>query len=196
MPASTAATGRLSHLLELADQGPALRAALAEEVAEILCRWPDDCPETMRPVCETLLARCARDVEPAARARLRVMLYANPSLSARALPRQVPDRVLVETARAGGDVGAKLAGALGLDRQTVQDILNDESGEKLVIACKAAGIDRAAFSALALTIGPRREPAATYALLDSFDAVTAGEARRRLCAWGEPDTRRAVQLSA
>ena len=196
MPASTAATGRLSHLLELADQGPALRAALAEEVAEILCHWPDDCPQTMRPVCETLLARCARDVEPAARARLRVMLYANPSLSARVLPRQTPDCVLVETARAGGDVGAKLAGALGLDRQTVRDILHDESGEKLVIACRAAGIDRAAFSALALTIGPRRGPAATYALLDSFDTITAGEARRRLCAWGAPDGRQKVQLSA
>jgi hypothetical protein len=102
----------------------------------------------------------------------------------------------VETARAGGDVGAKLAGALGLDRQTVRDILHDESGEKLVIACRAAGIDRAAFSALALTIGPRRGPAATYALLDSFDTITAGEARRRLCAWGAPDGRQKVQLSA
>ena len=180
MPASTPASDRLAHLLALADQGPALRAALAEEVAELLIHWPEDCPRAMRATCETLLARCARDVEPAGRARLRVLLYADPALSARALPRQCPDRALVQTARAGGDVGAALAGALGLDTGTARDILHDKSGEGLVMACKAAGLDRAAFSALALTIGPRRGSAATYALLDSFDAITASEARRRL----------------
>ena len=33
---------RLTHLLELANKGPALRAALAEEVAEMLMAWPAD----------------------------------------------------------------------------------------------------------------------------------------------------------
>ena len=37
-------TQRLINLLELADQGPAMRAALAEEVAELLTDWPADCP--------------------------------------------------------------------------------------------------------------------------------------------------------
>jgi hypothetical protein len=178
--ASTPASWRLSHLLQLADQGPSLRTALAEEVAELLIHWPDDCPQNMRGVFETLLAKCARDVDPAARARLRVQLYADPALCGRVLPRETPDRVLVETARAGGDVGAALAEALEVDAATAQDILHDESGEQLAIACKAAGIDRAAFSALALTLGPRRGQAATYALLDSFDAISPGEARRRL----------------
>jgi hypothetical protein len=41
---------RLAHLLELADKGPTLRAALAEEAANLLMEWPDDCPAEMRPV--------------------------------------------------------------------------------------------------------------------------------------------------
>ena len=52
---------RLAQLLELADQGPALRTALAEEVAELLAAWPDNYPLQMRGVCETLLVRAARD---------------------------------------------------------------------------------------------------------------------------------------
>ena len=67
-----AASQKLSHLLQLADQGPALRAALAEEVAELLSRWPSDYPESMREVCETLLAKAARDVDLDTRARLRI----------------------------------------------------------------------------------------------------------------------------
>ena len=58
-----AASQKLSHLLQLADQGPALRAALAEEVAELLTNWPADYPESMRDVCEALLAKAARDVD-------------------------------------------------------------------------------------------------------------------------------------
>ena len=56
-------TPRLAHLLELADKGPALRAALAEEVAELLIDWPSDCPQEMRGVCEALLANAAREVD-------------------------------------------------------------------------------------------------------------------------------------
>src|SRR6185503_9201225 len=52
-----AASQKLSQLLELADQGPALRAALAEEVAELLTHWPADYPESMWEVCEALLAK-------------------------------------------------------------------------------------------------------------------------------------------
>ena len=58
-----AASQKLSHLLQLADQGPALRAALAEEVAELLSHWPPDYPESMREVCEALLAKAARDID-------------------------------------------------------------------------------------------------------------------------------------
>ena len=70
-----AASQKLSHLLQLADQGPALRAALAEEVAELLTNWPADYPDSMRGACGALLAKAARDVDAATRARLRVQLY-------------------------------------------------------------------------------------------------------------------------
>ena len=58
-----AASQKHSHLLQLADQGPALRAALAEEVAELLTAWPSDYPDSMRCVCEALLAKATRDVD-------------------------------------------------------------------------------------------------------------------------------------
>lgn len=181
--ASPAVSGRLSHLLELADQGPALRTALAEEVAELLTHWPNDCPGQMRAMFETLLAKCARDVDPAARARLRVQLYADPSLSARVLPRDTHARMLVEAARDGGDVAAALADVLGIEDAVAQTILADPSGEKLALACKAGGVERAAFSALAVTLGPPRPPQHCFALLDRFDAITAADARAALHAW-------------
>ena len=65
-----AASQKLSHLLQLADQGPTLRAALAEEVAELLTNWPADYPQSMRGACEALLAKAAHDVDAATRARL------------------------------------------------------------------------------------------------------------------------------
>lgn len=180
------ASGRLSHLLDLANQGPALRTALAEEVADLLIRWPGDCPQNMRGIFESLLAKCAREMDADARARLRVQLYADPDLAARILPREAPDRILVQTIRDGGDVAAALAGVLEIDTAAAEDILHDASGHKLVVACKAAGIDRAAFSALALSICPRRDPRETYALLDSFDTIATSDARSQLHAWRAP----------
>ena len=91
---------RLIHLLELADKGPALRAALAEEVAELLIDWPADCPEEMRASCEALLAQAGREVDADTRARLRVRLYADPQLAARVLPRD-SSRGVIEGLRQG-----------------------------------------------------------------------------------------------
>ena len=78
-----AASQKLSHLLQLADQGPALRAALAEEVAELLAAWPSDYPQSMRLVCEALLAK------------------------ARETPRELGLQVVIEAARRGDDVSAR-----------------------------------------------------------------------------------------
>ena len=83
---------RLSQLLELAEQGPTLRAALAEEVAELLTAWPANYPPQMRAICETLLARAARDADAETRTKLRLRLKADPELAARVLPREAPGR--------------------------------------------------------------------------------------------------------
>src|ERR1700755_2326795 len=109
-----AAPQKLAHLLQLADQGPALRAALAEEVAELLTDWPAGYPDSMKGVCEALLAKAARDVDTPTRARLRVQLYSDPELSARVLPRQSTSQIVIQAARGGDNVAISLATGLGV----------------------------------------------------------------------------------
>lgn len=174
MSATPAVSERLSHLLALADQGPALRTALAEEVADLLIHWPADCPPDTRAMFESLLARCARDADTHVQARLRVQLCTNPALAARVLPRAPVIRMLVETARNGGDITSILAEALEMDVETARCLLNDKKGTGLALACKRAGIERAAFSALVMTRHQSSENC--QALLDCFDAV-AGPAQ-------------------
>ena len=178
-----AASQKLSHLLQLADQGPSLRAALAEEVAELLTNWPADYPESMRSVCEALLAKAAHDVDPGTRARLRVQLYSAPELAHRVLPRECTSQSLVEAARRGGDLTTALAENLGVDVRVAAQILDDDSGATLAVACKGANLDRAAFSALALLARPGRDRAHAFAVLDAFDTVPVSEATRVLRGW-------------
>ena len=116
------------HLLQLADQGPALRAALAEEVAELLTAWPADYPESMRGVCEALLAKAARDVDAATRARLRVQLYSDPDLSHRVLPRRSVPQALIRRPAGEGAARTALAQSLGVDDKMALQILDDETG--------------------------------------------------------------------
>jgi hypothetical protein len=180
-----AASQKLSHLLQLADQGPALRAALAEEVAELLINWPADYPVGMRGVCEALLAKAARDVDAGTRARLRVQLFSDPELAHRVLPRECLSQALVEAARRGDDLISILANKLGVDARVAAHILEDESGASLAVACKGANLDRAAFSALAMLARPAQDRVHAYAMLDSFDTVPVSEATRMLRGWRE-----------
>ena len=179
-----AASDKLSHLLQLADQGPALRAALAEEVTELLINWPSDYPDNMRSVCEALLVKAARDVDAVTRARLRAQLASHPGLAQRVLPREM-SQILVETARTGENLSTALAESLSLPEDTARKILDDDSGAALAVACKGAHIDRAAFSALALLIRPRRDRSHAFAVLDAFDNVPESEAARQLREWRE-----------
>jgi hypothetical protein len=179
-----AASQKLSHLLQLADQGPALRAALAEEVAELLTHWPSDYPESMKGVCEALLAKAARDVDAATRARLRVQLYSDPELAIRVLGRcESASQLLVEAARKREDIVTLLAQQLGVDQAMAIQILDDETGAALAVACKGANLDRAAFSALALLVRPGRDRAHAFAVLDAYDNVPMSEATRVLRGW-------------
>jgi len=182
MPASD----KLSYVLELADQGPALRAALAEEVADLLANWPADYPQSMRNICETLLAKAARDVDLPTRARLRTLL--DPELALRVLPRESAAQTLIDAARNGDDFSEVLAKSLGIDARTALKILEDKSGGALAIACKGAHIDRAAFSALALLAHPRRERSHAFSLLDTFDQVATSDAAVMLRKWQDGQT--------
>lgn len=162
-----AAPQRLSHLLQLADRGPALHAALAQEVVELLLDWPADYPDSMRNVCEVLLTKAAHDLDAATCARLRERLAVQPELAARLLPRQSAGRALVDAARRG-DTEA-VAQSLGVDAKAAQQLLKDEAA--LAAACKSAQIDRAAFSALIVLTRLDRDYRQAYAALDVFDAA-------------------------
>jgi hypothetical protein len=175
---------RLFHLLEMADKGPAMRAALAEEVAEMLTDWPADCPAQMRGPCEALLAQAARDVDADTRARLRVRLFADPELAARVLPRE-SRRGLMELLRGGKGADLALAETVGIPPEKAAEILAEDSGHALAVACKGAGVGRAAFSALAMLADTSQDTAKAYARLDMFDAVPTPEAVRQLRAWRE-----------
>lgn len=162
---------RLTHLLELANKGPALRAALAEEVAEMLVAWPADCPADMRQSCETLVAQAAREVAPPTLDRLRQLLAADPSLSARLLP-QERNCQWVALAR-GGNTVAALIEATGVSRDKAAELLADGTGRALADACRNAGVGRAEFSTLALLSDRSRDLAGAYARLDAYDGMPA-----------------------
>jgi hypothetical protein len=74
----SSAKARLTRLLDLADRGPSLRAALAEELIELLLDWPADTPPEMRATIETLLEKAARDLPQQARERLMARLENDP----------------------------------------------------------------------------------------------------------------------
>ena len=174
------ATTRLAHLLELAEKGPALRAALAEEVAELLIDWPSDCPKEMRGPCEALLARAAREVDSKIRARLWVRLHADPALASRVLPRnEAVSNELIAAARKDGDICAPLAQALNLPASRVEELLADPSA--LAVICKGLRLSRVTYSTLAVLAGGR--DLTDYSRLDRYDAVETPDAVRQLQDW-------------
>ena|SRR3569832_255432 len=179
-------TERLLKLLALADQGPVMRAALAEEIAELLSDWPCDCPMEMRGPCEALLARALREVDSDSRTRLRLRLDADPALCARVLPCGTEEKSLAQRIRAGESMAPLLAHALGISESRVNDIVQDPSGHGLAVAAKAVGLDRAGFSALALLVQSRGDLKDCYARLDAFDAVSAADAASEWQSWRHP----------
>jgi len=132
----------------------------------------------MRKPCEALLARAAREVDEDVRARLRSRLHTDPALSARLLPREAGRPAAM--ARPGESPAPCVAQALGISERLADDILRDQSGRTLAVAAKALGLNRAAFSALALLALPAADLTLCYARLDAFDAVSMAEAS---CEW-------------
>jgi hypothetical protein len=196
---------RLIHLLDLAEKGPALRAALAEEVTDLLLDWPPDCPVAMRLPCEALLERAARDVDTATRARLALRADGHPELpvallnalffvASESLKKSIVDRnqsatdlpadgsgtdeaALVAAARRKSAFSTEFARLLGISVTTAQDILTDTSGQSLAVACKGAHVSRSAFSALSLLTAHDNKH------LDVYETVPQLAAERMLHAW-------------
>jgi hypothetical protein len=172
-------TARLSYLLELADKGPAMRTALAEEVAELLLAWPADYPTEMRGICETLLTRAARELDPDIRARLRIQLCADTALTQRVLPREAEPPSLIVAARMGEQLTSALAGVLHVTPTRAADILADTNCVALATAAKGARLDRLVFSTLAMLT----HKGAGRAELERWDAIDLTEADDQLQAW-------------
>jgi Uncharacterised protein conserved in bacteria (DUF2336) len=186
-PGMMNATARLSELLLLADRGPAMRAALAEEVAELLIHWPGDCPATMRSSCESLLARAAWEVDGATLARLRMRLSTHPGLAAFVLPPENGGHRLTDIARRGDNISPEMTRVFNLPRTRIKNILSDYSGRALAIACNGAGLSRATFSTLVILMSGKTRIAKVQARLDTYDAIDASEAAQLLRSWRDSD---------
>ncbi|HEX3756884.1 MAG TPA: hypothetical protein VHV26_17580 [Rhizomicrobium sp.] len=170
---------RLTHLLKLADQGPTLRAALAEEVADLLAAWPPDYPPEMRSVCETLFARIMDEADTPTRARLHIRRNGASC--------ELDGRALVAAARKGTGLRETLAQLLDVSEAAAEHILRDASGKSLAVAARASNLRRCGFSALALLVHPKTDRAGAHTLLDVYDDLTAAEAARIQRSWrGRP----------
>jgi hypothetical protein len=173
---------RLNLLLALAAQGRDGRAALLDELAALLMDWPADYAQAMRGPFEALFEKTARDAAPELRTALaerladhdelpvallnEFFLDASPASRARILkrnealdepdgqaPRKADACALVAAARRtlNGTFVQAFAEFLSLPPTLAPAILADP--QALAIACKGSGIDRAAYSAVALLNG-------------------------------------------
>jgi hypothetical protein len=200
---------RLSHLLELAAQGVAERAALAGEVADLLLDWPAEYPATTRATFAALLEKIVREMDEAAQAALSPRLegrndfplsllnelfLAAPdgmkdALLARnnavmAVRRQtVNSDALLEAARNTVRFAPALSRALSIPLPLVTRILADRSGRALAAVCRGAGINRASFSAIMILAGPVRAVHQNFAMLSVYDRVPENGAANLIAYW-------------
>ncbi|MBV9992571.1 MAG: hypothetical protein JOZ72_14930 [Alphaproteobacteria bacterium] len=96
-------------------------------------------------------------------------------------PARADGEALVGAARrtVNGAFAEVFARALSLRRPLAQAILDDASGEALAVACKGAGLDRAAYSAVALMAG------CPPSQLAGYDAIPDAAAGRLTRFWQE-----------
>ncbi len=200
---------RLNHLLELAARGPAGRAALLNDLADLLFDWPADYALAMRAPFEALFEKTAREVDPATRAAIASRLEGHEELPVSLLneffldaPCKLRARILAMNDVLEGEPGnsaridaatvvaaartlngafpERFADLLALPRITVQDILSDASGQSLAVACKGAGLDRATFSTIALLTA---HGANTAERLSAYDQIPQAAAERLTEFW-------------
>jgi hypothetical protein len=205
---SQAPRERLNRLLDLASRGLEGRAALLDELADLLLDWPADYAVAMRAPFEALFEKTAREADARTRAtvarrldghdelpvsllnefyfeapagmRARILAL-NEALDADAHFADAVDATsLVEAARTmNGAFAGAFAGTLSLPPAIAKEILADTSGQSLAVACSGAGLDRAAFSAIALLTSARPDPSR----LTHFDTIPKAGAERLLDFW-------------
>jgi hypothetical protein len=202
---------RLQHFLTLADQGPAQRPRLADELSDFLLDWPPECPPSMRGPVLTLLEMTVREADDATRARLagrlgghadlplelvnefylcapadirRIILRRNETETGEPPPPAPGDADNLLTAareNSGAGFARHFANALHVPLYVAAAILEDTSGEALAAACKGTRIGRACYSALALT--KLKDGASDEKRLGAFEAIPERAARRLTAYW-------------
>jgi hypothetical protein len=207
MTATPSSRERLGRLLELAAGGGEARTALLGELADLLLDWPADYAQAMRAPFEALFEKTAREACAATRAELAARLAghtelpvallneffldASQPMRANILKRNdarddaMPGKLradaaqLVAAARRtmNGAFADAFASALSLPVGMARTILRDS--QAAAIACKSAGLDRAAYSAIALLTGT--DPAC----LAEYDAIPQAGAERLTQFWRE-----------
>jgi hypothetical protein len=198
---------RLGRLLELAAGGAEARAALLGDLADLLLDWPMDYAQAMRAPFEALLEKTAREADGPTRAHLAARLAGHEELpvallneffldaqdTARASilrrnearddampePFRADAAHLVAAARTtmNGAFAETFAASLSLPADIARRVLRD--GQAAAVACKGAGLDRAAYSAIALLTGT--DPAR----LAEYDAIPQAGAERLTQFWRE-----------
>jgi hypothetical protein len=198
---------RLGRLLELAAGGAAAHAALLGELADLLLDWPADYAQAMRAPFEALLEKTAREADAPARAGLAARLAGHEELPVALLNEfflDAPDAMrvhilkrndalddampapprpdaadLVAAARKtmNGAFAETFAAALCLPAGMARRLLDDT--QAAAVACKAAGLDRAAYSAIALLTG------ADVAHLARYEDIPQAGAERLMQFWRE-----------
>ena len=200
---------RLSHLLELAAQGAAERAALAGEVTDLLLDWPAEYPAATRETFAALLEKIVREMDDTAQAALAPRLQGRndfplsllnelflaapegmkDALLARnnavmAVRRQTVNAdALLVAARTTANFAPALSRALSIPLPLIARILADRSGRALAAICRSTGINRASFSAIMILAGPVRAVHQNFAMLSVFDRVPENGAANLLVYW-------------
>ena len=203
----------LTHLVELAAQGEAARPALAHMISDLLLVWPSDYPTSARLPFEALLETALREVDRATRVELaaRFAQRADAPIDILnelffAASAEMKDAIVARNAGefrpepdepGSVDTGALIdavrgrawefpdvfADALDLPRTTVDEILRDGSAQALAVACKGAGLERAAFSTIAVLTDKTRAAEDSYLRLAVYDTIPQGAAARLLDFW-------------
>ncbi len=195
---------RLGQLLALAAERR--WTALAREVTALVAEWPHDYPAAKRAPVLALLEVAVRECDDTTRAEIAGKLGGHPELPLHLLnalylaapaplrreilmrnqleredaPADAPldPAPIIAAARNGTrDFTGALSAACAIPRDIAQAILSDASGEPLAVLCRGTGIERAAFSAIALLRGPRGLP------LNVFETVPDQAARRLAHQW-------------
>ncbi|HEX4860669.1 MAG TPA: hypothetical protein VFV07_05495 [Rhizomicrobium sp.] len=203
MPHASSSRERLGILLDLAAQGAAGRTALLDELAGLLVDWPADYVQAMRGPFEALFEKTAREAAPEVRAALaerlaehdelpvallnEFFLDASPASRVHILrrnavldepdgapPHKADSRALVAAARrtVNGAFLDVFAHALSLPPALAHAIFAD--AEAMAVACRGAGIDRAAYSTIALLTGSG---------LADFENIPVSAAARLVAFW-------------